>query len=196
MFFNPSIHNRRSIRMQGWDYSQAGLYFVTICVFKKKSIFGDIVSGKMIFNDAGKIANDCWLEIPIHFPNVVLHEHIIMPNHVHGIIELHNNGDITDTVGVENFQPLQSQSQQPQQKSKFQHPQQNEFQNMIPHSIGAIVKGFKIGVTKWVRNNGDIQTVWQRNYWDHIIRDEQSYQRIAYYIANNPAKWQDDKLFI
>ncbi|MEA1878377.1 MAG: transposase [Bacteroidota bacterium] len=73
---------------------------------------------------------------------------------------------------------------------------------MIPHSIGAIVKGFKIGVTKWVRNNavGDenfhpLQPVWQRNYWDHIIRDEQSYRRISDYIINNPAKWSNEKLF-
>jgi REP element-mobilizing transposase RayT len=86
----------------------------------------------MLMNDAGNNANECWLQIPLHFPIVILHDHIIMPNHIHGIIEL-------IPVGVENFQPL--------------HPIRNEFQKIIPHSIGSIVRGFKIGVTKWFRNN-------------------------------------------
>jgi len=74
-------------------------------------------------------------------------------------------------------------------------PQQNEFQKIIPRSIGSIVRGFKIGVTKWMRQNTDVYYVWQRNYYEHIIRDEQSYQRISEYIINNPAKWADDKFY-
>jgi len=110
--FNPNIHHRRSIRLKGYDYSQAGLYFITICVQNKACLFGKIIVGannhlppnnhlphlpdnhlpKMILNDAGIIANECWLDIPKHFPNSVLHEYIVMPNHVHGIIELTNVG--------------------------------------------------------------------------------------------------------
>lgn len=135
----------------------------------------------MILNDAGKIAHECWLEIPNHFPNAVLHEHIVMPNHVHGIIELND----TTIVGAENFLPL---------------PPKTEFQKMISRSIGSIVKGFKIGVTKWFR---DVRAedfppqrqVWQRNYHEHIIRNEQSYQTISNYIINNPLKWNDDKFY-
>jgi putative transposase len=88
MAYNSSIHHRRSIRLKGYDYSQAGLYFITICVQDRKCLFGKIANDEMILNNAGTIANECWLEIPKHFPNAVLHEHIVMPNHVHGIIEL------------------------------------------------------------------------------------------------------------
>lgn len=148
----------------------------------------------MVYNETGIIANRCWLEIPQHFPNVILHEYIIMPNHIHGIIELcgnmnmiQNNG--VTTVGAENFLPLL-------------HQPRNEFQKMIPNSIGSIVKGFKIGVTKWVRNNitnpvggTDFQPlqVWQRNYYEHIIRNQTSYENITNYIINNPKHWKEDR---
>ena len=89
--YNSNIHHRKSIRLKGYDYSQAGLYFITICVQDRKSLLGEIVGvenfqPQMILNDAGKIADECWLGIPEHFPNTVLYEHIVMPNHFHGII--------------------------------------------------------------------------------------------------------------
>ena len=197
--YNPNIHHRKSIRLKGYDYSQAGLYFITICVQDRKCLFGKIVDDEMILNDAGKIADECWLEIPKHFPNAVLHEHIVMPNHVHGIVELIQN-DVAN-VGAENFLPL------PQNESPPNESPRNEFQKMIPRSIGSIVKGFKIGVTKWFRNNTNNigvenlplhdkpSQIWQRNYHEHIIRDEQSYQRISEYIINNPKNWKDDKFY-
>ncbi len=182
--YNSEIHHRKSIRLKGYDYSQEGLYFVTICCHNRMCLFGEIVNDEMVLNGFGKIANNCWIEIPKHFPNAVLHEHIVMPNHVHGIIELQPlvGNQNAPNVGAENFLPLQQQSQ-------------NEFQKMIPRSIGSIVKGYKIGVTKWMRNNTDIETVWQRNYHEHIIRNEQSYHNIANYILNNPAKWVEDKFY-
>jgi REP element-mobilizing transposase RayT len=177
----PNIHHRKSIRLQGYDYSKSGLYFITICVQDRKCLFGNIVKeyndDPMVLNDAGKIANECWLEIPKHFPNAILHEHIIMPNHVHGIIELVKNDD----VGVQNFEPL--------------HQPVNKFQKIIPHSIGSIVRGYKIGVTKWFRSNTDIEFVWQRNFYENIIRTEKSYQRIREYIINNAKNWHEDKFF-
>lgn len=111
--YNPNIHHRRSIRLKGYDYAQAGLYFITICCQNRACLFGDVVDGKMILNDAGKIANDCWLEIPNHFPNEVLHEYIVMPNHIHGIIEFvgannysPHNTDVNDNYGTKNISPL------------------------------------------------------------------------------------------
>src|SRR5664279_4503146 len=86
MKHNPQIHPRKSIRLKGYDYSQAGLYFITICVHDRKCLFGEIVGDEMILNDFGKIADECWLNIPEHFPNAFLQEYIIMPNHVHGIV--------------------------------------------------------------------------------------------------------------
>ncbi len=210
MPYNPNIHHRKSIRLKGYDYSQAGLYFITICVQDRKCLFGKIVDDEMILNDAGKIADECWMEIPKHFPNAILHEHIVMPNHVHGIVELTQNNVANvgvenirvQNIRVENFQPLQ----QPNEP-----PKQNAFQKMIPRSIGSIVKGFKIGVTKWFRNNAtivgvenfqpllqpqpDIDKLWQRNYHEHIIRDEESYQRISDYIISNPKNWKCDKFY-
>ena len=217
--YNPNIHHRKSIRLRGYDYSKEGLYFITICTADRKYLFGKIVPvgvqnfeprqsindseitvgvenlrprrQKMILDDAGEIANRCWLMIPEHFPNVFLHEHIVMPNHVHGIIEL-----TKFPVGVENFQPLQSinDSAITVGVQNFE-PRHNEYQKIIPHSIGSIVRGFKIGVTKWFRNNTDIENIWQRNYYEHIIRNEHSYEKIADYIIENPNNWDNDDFF-
>lgn len=169
------IHHRQSIRLKGYDYSKEGLYFITICTHERECLFGDIADEEIKLNDAGKIANECWLEIPNHFPNVILHEFIIMPNHVHGIIELKTIAN----VGAKNFSPLPNQT-------PFKSPSK---------TIGSIVRGYKIAVTKWFRNNTVIQTAWQRNYHDHINRNQQSYETIANYIINNPAKWGDDKFY-
>jgi putative transposase len=165
--YNPNIHHRKSIRLKGYDYAKPGLYFITICVNDKQYLFGIIENGKVALNDAGKIAEKCWMDIPAHFPNAKLHKHIVMPNHIHGIIELIENGG--------NFQP-----------------QRNEFQKMIPHSICSIVKGFKIGVTKWFREKKDSRIIWQRDYYESIIRDKKSYERITKYITNNPHNWLKD----
>ena len=170
MKYNPDIHNRRSIRLKGYDYSQAGLYFITICTKNRLCLFGKIENGKMFLNDAGQSAEHYWMAIPHHYPKTQLHEYVIMPNHVHGI------------VGVQDFEPLQP-------------PQKNQYKKIIPRSIGAIVRGFKIGVTKWFRKNTDIHTVWQRNYYEHIIRDEKFCYQISQYIKNNPLKWQDDQYY-
>lgn len=193
--------NRRSIRLKGYDYAQAGLYFVTICCQDREWLFGEIINNKMFFNDAGKNANECWLQIPNHFPNAILHEHVIMPNHVHGIIEL------TNPVGAKNISPENSDSQI---IAKNISPENGDSQprakNISPlrspsKTIGSIVRGFKIGVTKWFRNNMAEQfpmqhPVWQRNYYDNIIRNTKSYQNISEYIINNPLKWQEDKFYV
>ena len=205
--YNPNIHHRSSIRLKGYDYSQAGLYFITICCQHRACLFGEITNGEMILNDTGKIANQCWLEIPNHFSNTLLHEHIIMPNHIHGIVEL---------VGAKNFSPEIIQPMPPIIPTpEIANPMPentwntngaknswntNGAKNFSPlrspsKTIGSVVRGFKIGVTKWIRQNTDIYDVWQRNYYEHIIRNDQSYQTISDYIVNNPKKWNDDKFY-
>jgi putative transposase len=201
------LPNRKSIRLKGYDYSQAGLYFITICCDDRKCLFGKISDGKMIFNETGNVANECWLQIPKHFPNAILHEYIIMPNHVHGIIEL-----IPEIlVGIQDNEPRTQNIEWAQNVE----PRQNEFQKIIPHSIGSIIRGFKIGVTKWIRQTSErsvraeniqpqpkniqpqlLKSIWQRNYYEHIIRNYQAYQNISNYIINNPTKWDDDKFFL
>ena len=166
--YNPNIHHRRSIRLKGYDYSQEGLYFITINTKDRKCLFGKIVNGKMILNDAGKIADECWLEIPKHFPNVVLHEHIVMPNHVHGIIEIN---------------PV---------RTSHVMAQHNQFSKPIPGSISVIIQQYKSSVTKFVNKNNISHFSWQSRFYEHIIRNEQSYQQIADYIINNPKNWTED----
>ena len=175
---NPKIHNRRSIRLQEYDYSQEGLYFITICAHNHICLFGNIPDGKMVLNNAAEIVKECWLAIPEHYPNTRLHEYVVMPNHVHGILQIVNNVG----VGVQNFEPLQQSKQ-------------NKYQKTIPRSIGSMVRGFKIGVTKWFRKNTNVHLVWQRNFYEHIIRKEQSYNSISKYIINNPSYWLKDKYY-
>jgi putative transposase len=112
--YNPNIHHRRTIRLKGYDYSQTGLYFITICTKNRGCLFGEIRNGKMVLNDAGDIANKCWYQITNHFPNTILHEHIIMPNHVHGIIEI--------TVGANNHSP---ENHSPENHSPENHSPEN-----------------------------------------------------------------------
>jgi len=102
MKYNPDIHHRRSIRLQGYDYSSPGAYFVTMCTHNRECLFGEIANGKMRLNELGKIASQCWLAIPDHFPHARLGAFVIMPNHVHGIIWIVDN-----IVGAKNFSPLQ-----------------------------------------------------------------------------------------
>ncbi len=175
--FNPHKHHRRSIRLDGYDYSKSGAYFITIVTKNRTLLFGDIIDGKMIFNDYGEIANKCWLDIPNHYPNVQLDKFIVMPNHLHGILIINET-----IVGANNYSPLQ-QSQNEQQMNKFRSPSK---------TIGSIIRGFKIGVTKWFHNNTNVFNVWQRNYYEHIIRDDNELNRIQNYIINNPSNWKND----
>jgi REP element-mobilizing transposase RayT len=175
--FDRSKHHRRSIRLHGYDYSNEGLYFLTICCQDMQCFLGHINNDVMVLNDCGDVANECWQKIPEHFPNAILHEYVIMPNHIHGIVELATKG--TPDVGAENLLPLR----------------EHKFQKVIPRSIASIVKGFKIGVTKWARTNTSISAFWQRNYYEHIIRNQDSYQKISSYIISNPANWEKDKFY-
>ncbi len=188
--YNPEIHQRRSIRLKGYDYSCTNLYFITVCTKNRESLFGYVEHTKMISSDAGIITEQCWQEIPTHYPNTKLHEHIIMPNHMHGIIQITN-----ENVGVQDFEPFQHETLQ-NDLSQNNHLQKiNQYQKVIPKSIGSIVRGFKIGVTKWFRQNTEIHNVWQKGFYEHIIRDEQSYFKISKYINNNPLTWQEDRYY-
>ena len=321
------LPNRKSIRLKGYDYSQAGLYFITICCKDRALLFGAVINGEMVLNDAGKIANACWLAIPKHFPNSILHEYVIMPDHIHGIIELTSVGaeyfppdhprvspdHVRTAVGAEYFPPDHARvppdhvrvppdhvrvppdharvppdhvrvppdhvhvppdhvhvppdhlhvppdhlrvppdhvrvppdhsrappdhsrvppdharvppdhvrvppdhvhvppdharvppdhtwadtwANTPRADTRANTPRADTRANTqraenfppLRKTIGSIIRGFKIGVTKWMRQNTGTTDVWQRNYYEHIIRNEKSHQIISNYIANNPAKW-------
>ena len=192
MSYNPNIHHRQSIRLKGYDYSQAGLYFVTLCLYGRACLFGHIENAEMILNDSGRAAQQCWLDIPNHYPNVVLHEYVIMPNHVHGIVQIVDDGGYGECRGVCKGEC--------KGEIFFAPTVDPTDEQMVirgtSRTIGSVLRGFKIGVTKWMRENTNVQNVWQRNYYEHIIRTEHSYQRIAEYIVDNPAKWGDDKFYV
>jgi len=181
MSYNPLVHKRQSTRLKGFDYGSEALYFITICSHDRIHLFGEIAEGEMNLNDCGKIALKCWMEIPQHFPHTRLHEFIIMPDHIHGIIEIVENMG-GGFVGAKNISPQQN-------PTAFKSPEK---------TIGSIVRGFKIGVTKWLRNEfpdafTKNRVVWQRNYYDRIIRDTNESERITKYIRENPQNWNKDK---
>jgi REP element-mobilizing transposase RayT len=161
-----------STRLKDWDYSSSGYYFITICTKNKKCFFGDVEDGDVRFTRIGEAANRYWQEIPVHFRNVKLDEYIVMPNHVHGIIIITN-----DNVETQNVASLQSK------RNKF-GPQSN--------NLASIIRGYKIGVKKWSTING-INFAWQPRFHEHIIRSEESLQKISEYILNNPIKWELDE---
>jgi REP-associated tyrosine transposase len=129
---DQSNHHRRSVRLQDYNYSQSGAYFVTICTKERACMFGKIVDGAMQLNDAGRIVDQCWLEIPNHFPQVDLDVFLVMPNHVHGIIVIAEG-----PVGAKNFSPLQKINNTRYRPS-----------GAPSKSVGSIIRGLKIGVTK------------------------------------------------
>lgn len=177
------LHNRRNIRLQGYDYSSEGLYFVTICVQNRLCLFGKIVEDEMILNDAGRIVNDTWHDLPNHNPNIELDAWCIMPNHVHGIIIIKN----IEYVGVDS-----------------KSTQNNDWTDLesVPtrkhHGLPEIIRQFKSFSTRRINKlqytAGSI--VWQRNYYEHIIRNNNSYLKIVDYINNNPCNWETDKYYL
>ena len=199
--YNPNIHHRRSIRLKGYDYTQAGLYFVTICCQNRECLYGQVKNNKMILNDAGKMVNEQWLAQQQQFSNIQLHKYIVMPNHFHGILEIvgatlvvaQNNGIAqTDVVANNN-----------NNNNDF-NEEKGQPQGIAPtgKTVGDMIGAFQSIVTvEYVRGvkNNDWQPfdgkLWQRNYWEHIIRNEQSYQRISEYIINNPSKWEEDTFY-
>jgi putative transposase len=200
--YNPNIHSRRSIRLKDYDYAQAGLYFITICTKNRDCLFGRISSGEMKLNDAGENAYACWLEIPKHFSNTILHEFVIMPNHVHGIVEILGTNQNSAVDGAKNVSAVDGAKNVSAVDGAKNVSADDGAKNVSPlrspsKTIGSVVRGYKIGVTKWfLKNMGDEypvgQSIWQRNYYDIIIRDQNAYQRISEYIQNNPAKWNED----
>ena len=198
MKYNPVIHHRRSIRLKGYDYSQEGMYFVTICLravvgaglkpalTKPTAVttFGKIMDGEMVLNEYGQIVQMVWGELPQHYNNIQLDEFVIMPNHIHGIIVITDDDDTT-IVGA-GLKPAPT-------KPAPTKPATTTAKHGLPEIVRAL-KTFSARKINELRNTRG-EKLWQRNYWEHIIRNEQSYQRIANYIINNPMNWQNDKFY-
>lgn len=179
MTFNPDIHHRRSIRLQGYDYSRAGAYFITICTQNRECLFGNIIVGatprgcpEMALTHAGTMIQTIWDEIPFHYTGTEIDEFIVMPNHIHGIIVI--MGQPRGVAPTRNTGTL---------------------------SLGDIVHRFKTMTTKryadgvkqsgWPTFPGKL---WQQNYWEHIIRNQMELNRIRKYVHDNPTQWDLDRM--
>ena len=193
--YNPDLHHRRSMRLYEYDYSQAGAYFVTVCTQNRDFLFGEITDGRMVPNDAGRMVERWWIELMNKFPSIETDEYVIMPNHFHGIIMIvgatlrgrpdesdnHTNKKNGNHIGL----PLRVNNQ-----TIRRHEQ---------HTLGDIIDWFKTMVTnEYIREIKQFGwppfpgKLWQRNYYEHIIRKEEELDRLREYIVNNPAQWALD----
>ncbi len=166
--FDPDKHHRRSFRLRGYDYAQAGAYFVTIVTQGRQCLFGEVVESEMRLNEYGRVVVECWNGLPGHYPHVGLDAFVVMPNHVHGVLELTRN------VGA-GLRPAPT-------SAKWRH------------SLSEIVRAFKAFSSRRINElrNMPGAPVWQRNYYEHIIRNEDDLYDIRQYIIYNPAKWAED----
>lgn len=160
------LHNRKRNRLKGYDYSLSGYYFVTICVKDRKKYFGKIINRKMYTNKIGEVIEKYWEEIPRYYVNCLVDEHIIMPNHIHGILVVKNVG--TEQCSV---------------PTKY-------------GTLSKIIKSFKDVSTKTIRNKYIHDFTWQRSFYDHIVRSEKSLYAIRNYIKYNPYKWEEDEYMV
>ncbi len=184
MKYDPNKHHRRSIRLKGYEYTQAGGYFVTICTSQRECLFGEVINGEMRLSRYGETVQFNWNILPKRYPNVELDAFIVMPNHVHGIIVLKGNGlegagKISLSAGKSEFSVKPAPT-----KSKV-------------YGLSEIVRGFKTFSARrinQIRSQAGVP-MWQRGYYEHIIRNEESLTAISKYIINNPLCWKKDQLY-
>jgi len=163
-------HYRHSIRLQNYDYTQEGAYFVTICAYQRECLLGQIVDGEMVLSEYGRIAQEEWLQSAAIRRELELDAFVVMPNHIHGVVAIIS---AVPHVGAHGVRPLQRK----------------------PRSLGAFIAGFKSTTTRRINEPRGTPNalVWQRNYYDHIIRSERALEYVRDYIATNPLRWHLDR---
>jgi putative transposase len=177
--YDPVIPHRRSYRLRGYDYSQGGIYFLTIVTQGRLAVFGEVVTGEMRLNRKGEIANKWWKKTDDHFPSVTTEIFIVMPNHIHGIIHIDDDRRGTVPVPEGDINPQRGEKTSPLQKP----------------TLGQIVAFYKYQTTKEINavKGGQVKKIWQRNYYDHIIRNQQDLELTWLYIESNPTRWDNDE---
>ena len=236
MAINPEKHHRRSIRLKGYDYSMAGAYFVTMCVSNRQRLFGNVIDGKMILNEAGRMVETIWMQLAIRFEFIELDEFTVMPNHFHGILVLSGRCEscirpgsdescirtdsdescIRTGRGESCIRPVSDEScirtdsdescirtgrgESCIRPSTVSGDHKDRPDGTLPGTVGRVIQAFKSISTheyingvkhkNWTPFPGKL---WQRNYYEHIIRDDESLKRIRAYIINNPLQWAYDR---
>jgi len=186
MTYDPERHHRRSIRLKGYDYSQVGAYFITIVTQDRACLFGEIMDGKIHLNDAGRMVEKGWLELNRKFPTIETDEYIVMPNHFHGIVvivgaDLCVCPDVMETTTKLGAHATKS-------GAHIGAPLPSIIQWFKTMTTNEYIRGVK--TSGWLPFRGRL---WQRNYYEHIIRDDESLNSIREYIANNPLQWELDR---
>ncbi|MEX2156928.1 MAG: transposase [Gemmatimonadales bacterium] len=188
---------RRSIRLWEYDYRRDGAYFLTICTHSRKTLFGVVCNSRVRLTAAGNAVRECWQAIPDHFPRVSLDRFLIMPDHIHGILVIGGessaeNGrvqpiadDQSGIVGARHAVPLHD----PAARSACVPTVRPAFGRPIPGSLATIIGAFKSAVTRRLRATGLGSQVWQRNYYEHVIRNDDDLRAIRRYIVTNPMRW-------
>ena len=180
--FDPQKHHRRSIRLQGYDYASAGAYYVTIVAWQRECLFGDVINKEMQLTKFGLVAKQQWEKLPKRFPNIELGAYMIMPNHMHGIIEIINDrGTTGNRINLDD-------------ELSRRAPTQEQFQKPVKGSIPTIIRSYKSAVSYRINlmRRTDGVPVWQRNYYEHIIRNQTDLQNKTDYIEANPLLWDED----
>jgi len=182
---SEGIH-RHSLRLKDFDYSQAGAYFVTICTKNRQCIFGTIQKGKMQLNASGRVASAQWQQLPYRFTDLDLGEWVVMPNHIHGILVITGRGEASLNSKSGDAEPLSEDASPPRPIGT------------TPGSVGAMIQNYKSITSRKISAQIEImrESVWQRNYYEHVIRNERELNAISEYIHANPQNWEKDTEYI
>jgi len=174
--YAPQHHHRRSIRLPEYDYAQPGAYFVTIVTHGREPLFGGVVDGRVVLSKWREIIEKEWQRTAVLRPYVCLDAFVVMPNHVHAILWIVNDADIAPAGAQRRCAPTTTRV------------------NVEPASLGAIVRSFKSVCARRINalRGTPGAPVWQRNYWERVIRDERECNRIRAYVESNPARWETD----
>jgi REP element-mobilizing transposase RayT len=176
---------RNSLRLKGFDYSTDGAYFITICTNNRICYFGEVANGQMNLNNPGSLVKESWIELPEHFKDIVLDEFVVMPNHVHGIIIiLKELKELQENNRGKNYSYNKGSMNQIPTGTALYYP-------LI--TISLIIRYYKAKTSKVLHDKGNLDFRWQRNFYDHIIRNETDFKNIQEYIFNNPQQWEFDR---
>ena len=214
MKYNPDLHNRRSIRLRNWDYSNTGAYFITICCQDRINHFGEIVNNEMVFNEYGEQAYNEWEKLSERYPGIAFDIFQIMPNHIHGIIEIQNSNVGATLAVAQNANTVAQNANATTQNANTNQSAVNTANIArncttarkratvkVAPTVGRIVGAYKSLVLKKCleiskHKNCILGKLWQRNYYEHQIRNEKEYLKITEYIRKNPILWRKNYLNI
>jgi len=203
MVFDSDNHHRRSIRLKGYDYSQNGVYFITINIQNRECLLAKILSGKIVLSNAGEMIQTVWNQMPAYYRGVSVDEFIIMPNHIHGIISIVGAGPCACPISDSKGQILKQEGHKSLDGNDFFDGQPQGVAPTGKMTLSDVVHRFKSLTTKkyvdgvrllgWNPFNGRL---WQRNYYERIIRDENELEKVRLYIINNPTNWHEDEMYV